>query len=81
MPREVAIVGEPPALLFEPPDQPIPVSPADLVIVAARPSMGKTALALNVAWHVATKNQLPVAIFSSFFVDSYVSSLTGAVKE
>jgi replicative DNA helicase len=36
----------------------------ELIILAARPSMGKTALALNVAWHVATKNQLPVAIFS-----------------
>jgi len=36
----------------------------DLVIVAARPSMGKTALALNIAEHVAVDNGLPVAIFS-----------------
>ncbi len=36
----------------------------DLVIVAARPSMGKTALALNMAEHVAVDNRLPVAIFS-----------------
>jgi replicative DNA helicase len=36
----------------------------DLVIVAGRPSMGKTALALNFAEHVAVKNGIPVAVFS-----------------
>ena len=36
----------------------------DLFILAARPSMGKTALALNMAHHVATRAKLPVAIFS-----------------
>jgi replicative DNA helicase len=36
----------------------------ELVIVAGRPSMGKTALALNFAEHVAVKNGIPVAIFS-----------------
>jgi replicative DNA helicase len=36
----------------------------DLIIVAGRPSMGKTALALNIAEHVAVDNGLPVAIFS-----------------
>ena len=36
----------------------------DLIIVAGRPSMGKTALALNFAEHVAVDNGLPVAIFS-----------------
>ena len=36
----------------------------DLVIVAGRPSMGKTSLAMNIAEYVAVKKQLPVAIFS-----------------
>jgi replicative DNA helicase len=37
---------------------------ADLVIVAARPSMGKTALCLNVAQYAAIEKGIPVAIFS-----------------
>ena len=36
----------------------------DLVILAARPSMGKTALALNIGENVAIKKGLPVAVFS-----------------
>ncbi len=38
--------------------------PADLVIVAARPSMGKTAFILNVAQYAAIEKKTPVAIFS-----------------
>ncbi len=36
----------------------------DLIVLAARPSMGKTSLAVNIAEHVAINEQLPVAIFS-----------------
>ena len=36
----------------------------DLVIVAARPSQGKTSLVMNIAEHVAVKQNLPVAVFS-----------------
>jgi replicative DNA helicase len=37
---------------------------SDLIILAARPSMGKTTLALDIARHAATKNGVPVGIFS-----------------
>ena len=40
------------------------LQPGDLVIVAGRPSMGKTSLAMNVAEHVALEAGLPVGIFS-----------------
>ena len=36
----------------------------DLIVLAARPSMGKTALAINIAEHVALQEGLPVAVFS-----------------
>ncbi len=40
------------------------LQPSDLIIVAARPSMGKTTLALNMAHHIAVKEKKPVAFFS-----------------
>jgi replicative DNA helicase len=40
------------------------LQPGDLIIVAGRPSMGKTAFALNIGEHVAIDQGLPVAVFS-----------------
>lgn len=40
------------------------MQPSDLVLIAARPSMGKTAFVLNIAQHVAFKAKQTVAIFS-----------------
>ncbi|PHS31629.1 MAG: replicative DNA helicase [Methylophaga sp.] len=40
------------------------LQPADLVIVAGRPSMGKTTFAMNLAEHAAIKSKEPVAVFS-----------------
>jgi replicative DNA helicase len=40
------------------------LQPTDLLIVAARPSMGKTALCMNIAHHIAVRDRMPVAIFS-----------------
>ncbi len=40
------------------------LQPSDLILIAARPSMGKTALELNIARHAAFKKNLTVAIFS-----------------
>ena len=38
--------------------------PSDLIIIAGRPSMGKTAFCLNIAQHIAIEKNVPVALFS-----------------
>jgi replicative DNA helicase len=40
------------------------LQPADLVVIAGRPSMGKTSFAMNIAENVAIKTRKPVAVFS-----------------
>ena len=40
------------------------LQPSDFVLIAARPSMGKTAFVLNLVDHVAVKKNLPCMIFS-----------------
>lgn len=40
------------------------LQPSDLIILAGRPSMGKTALAMNIVQHAALIDKIPVAVFS-----------------
>ncbi len=40
------------------------LQPGDMIVLASRPSMGKTAFAINIAEHVALNEGLPVAVFS-----------------
>jgi replicative DNA helicase len=56
------------------------LQPGDLVIVAGRPSMGKTALAMNVCEYVALEKRLPVAVFSIEMSDvALVQRMLGSV--
>lgn len=50
--------------------------PGDLIIVAGRPSMGKTSLAMNIAEHVAIKERLPVAVFSMEMASTQIALRT-----
>lgn len=40
------------------------LQPSDLFVLAARPSMGKSAFALNIAYNVATRSDMPVLFFA-----------------
>jgi replicative DNA helicase len=61
--RKQAITGVPTGFTkFD--DMTAGLQPGNLIILAARPGVGKTALALNIAVHCAVKKKMPVAIFS-----------------
>lgn len=49
---------------FELDEQTCGLQNGEMIIIAGRPSMGKTALALNIAEHIGVVEQMPVAIFS-----------------
>jgi len=58
------------------------MQPGQLIILAARPAMGKTALALNIAVQTCLQSHLPIAIFSLEMVSTELSMrlLTGRAK-
>lgn len=54
---------------------------SELILIAARPSMGKTAFVLNIAEHMAVENKLPVAFFSlEMSSDSLVQRLLSSMS-
>ena len=50
--------------------------PSDLVIIAARPAMGKTAFVLSMARNIAVEHQTPVAIFSLEMSEEQLANLS-----
>jgi replicative DNA helicase len=56
--------------------------PADFIIIGARPSVGKTALALNMAAHIAFKSNIPIAFFSLEMTDMSLAQrlISGAAQ-
>lgn len=58
------------------------LQPGELIVIAGRPSMGKTALAINIAEHVAIDNGIPVAIFSMEMSASQLASrILGSISK
>lgn len=56
------------------------LQPGNLVILAARPSMGKSALALNIATNVALRHSLPVAVYTLEMSKYEVADRLGAAE-
>jgi replicative DNA helicase len=55
------------------------LQPGDLIVLAARPSMGKTAFALNIGEHVAVNEGLPVAVFSEMGAAQLALRMVGSL--
>ncbi len=49
---------------YELDDKTCGLQPGEMIIIAGRPSMGKTSFALNIAEHIGLQNKIPIAIFS-----------------
>lgn len=48
------------------------LQPSDLIVIGARPSMGKTSFALNIAQNISIRQNIPVAIFSLEYSKEYI---------
>ena len=55
--------------------------PSDLIIIASRPGMGKTALSLSMARNMAITHNVPVAFFSLEMSDKYGIALITATHD
>ncbi|MHC4159697.1 MAG: replicative DNA helicase [Planctomycetota bacterium] len=61
--RQVLVTGLPTGY-YQLDDRTCGLQNGEMIIIASRPSMGKTSLALNIAEHIGAQERLPVAIFS-----------------